>query len=144
MPALSSVSGWVAATGEALLVPDVERDIRFTGQYRDRYRTRSFISVPLKSRGKLLGVMNVTDTTMNEGFTEDNLRTLKSLALQVGMGLENLNLRERITTINQSTNHLFSALQDIQAGSMEIETGLIPETVKGLNQIRRTLVGRRM
>ena len=84
------VSGWVAATGEALLVPDVNQDPRFSDQDKDRYRTGSFLSVPLKSRGRLLGVMNVTDTTMNEGFTEPNLRTLKSLALQVGMGMENL------------------------------------------------------
>jgi signal transduction histidine kinase/putative methionine-R-sulfoxide reductase with GAF domain len=132
VPVGEGVSGWVAATGEAILVPDVDKDMRFSGQFPDRYRTRSFISVPLKSRGRLLGVMNVTDTTMNEGFTEDNLRTLNALALQAGMGMENLNLRDKIGIFNASTSALVSVLQDVQSNSMDIETGLIPATVKGL------------
>ena len=98
VPVGEGVSGWVAATGEPLLVPDMEEDLRFTGQAEDRYRTKSFLSVPLKSRGRPLGVRIVTDTTMNEGFTEENLPTRKSLALQVGMGMDNLNQRESLAT----------------------------------------------
>ncbi|UCG38617.1 MAG: GAF domain-containing sensor histidine kinase [bacterium] len=132
VPVGEGVSGWVAATGESVLVPDVEKDTRFTGQFQDRYRTRSFISVPLKSRGRLLGVMNVTDTNMNEGFTEKNLRTLKVLALQVGMGMENLTLRDRSASLQGTTNLLVSALQELQGGSTDIETGLLPSTVRAM------------
>ncbi|MDF1535467.1 MAG: GAF domain-containing sensor histidine kinase [bacterium] len=127
------VSGWVAATGEALLVPDVNQDPRFSGHDKDRYRTGSFLSVPLKSRGRLLGVMNVTDTTMNEGFTEPNLRTLKSLALQVGMGMENLQHRSVINSNYDATTALVSALQDLQSQAADIESGLVPAAVKTLN-----------
>ncbi len=135
VPVGEGVSGWVAATGDAVLVPDMDQDIRFSAQFQDRYRTRSFISVPLKSRGRLIGVMNVTDTTMNEGFTEENLRTLKSLALQVGMGMENLYLWEEVDRISISSNSLFSTLQEIHGKSMDIETGLIPATVRGMNSV---------
>ena len=129
------VSGWVAATGEALLVPDVNQDPRFSDQDKDRYRTGSFLSVPLKSRGRLLGVMNVTDTTMNEGFTEQNLRTLKSLALQVGMGMENLQHRDIIGINYEATTALVASLQDLPSQATDIESGLVPATVKSLNVI---------
>ena len=129
------VSGWVAATGEALLVPDVNQDPRFSDQDKGRYRTGSFLSVPLKSRGRLLGVMNVTDTNMNEGFTEPNLRTLNSLALQVGMGMENLQHRDIIGINYEATTALVSALQELQTQATDIETGLVPATVKSLNVI---------
>jgi signal transduction histidine kinase/putative methionine-R-sulfoxide reductase with GAF domain len=133
VPVGDGVSGWVAATGEPLLVPDMEEDVRFTGHVEDRYRTKSFISVPLKSRGRLLGVMNVTDTTMNEGFTEENLRTLQSLALQVGMGMENLSQRERLDNHYNSTTSLLSALQELQSDSTDIESGLVPAAIRALN-----------
>jgi len=133
VPIGEGVSGWVAATGEPLLVPDMEKDIRFTGNIEDRYRTKSFISVPLKSRGRLLGVMNVTDTTMNEGFTEENLRTLKSLAFQVGMGMENLSQREKLATHHNHTTSLLSALQELQSDTTDIESGLVPGAIRALN-----------
>lgn len=133
VPVGEGVSGWVAATGEPLLVPDMDEDVRFTANVEERYRTKSFISVPLKSRGRLLGVMNVTDTTMNEGFTEENLRTLISLALQVGMGMDNLNQRERLVTHYNSTTLLLSALQELQSDSTDIESGLVPGAIRALN-----------
>ena len=133
VPVGEGVSGWVAATGEPVLVPDMEKDVRFTGQAEDRYRTRSFISVPLKSRGRLLGVMNVTDTTMNEGFTEENLHTLKSLALQVGMGIENLSQRDSLLTHYNAATSLLSALTELQSDATDIEGGLVPGAIRAFN-----------
>lgn len=133
VPMGEGVSGWVAATGEPLIVPDMEKDVRFNGQMDDRYRTRSFISVPLKSRGRLLGVMNVTDTTMNEGFTDENLRTLKSLALQVGMGMENISQNERLANHYHTTTAVLSALQELQSDTTDIESGLVPAAIRALN-----------
>lgn len=133
VPVGEGVSGWVAATGEPLLVPDMEKDPRFTGQAENRYRTRSFLSVPLKSRNRLLGVMNVTDTTMNEGFTEENLLTLKSLALQVGMGMENLQQRESLVAQYNSSTSLLVALTELQSDATDIESGLVPGAIRALN-----------
>ena len=133
VPVGEGVSGWVAATGEPLLVPDMDKDPRFTEITENRYRTRSFISVPLKSRGRLLGVMNVTDTVMNEGFTEENLLTLKSLALQVGMGMENFQQRESLVTHYNSSTSLLVALTELQSDATDIESGLVPGAIRALN-----------
>ncbi|MBN2720071.1 MAG: GAF domain-containing sensor histidine kinase [Proteobacteria bacterium] len=135
IPLGEGVAGWVAATGDAVLVTDVDEDIRFSVRPGDRYRTKSFISVPLKSRGKLLGVLNITDTAMNKGFNEENLVTLKTLALQAGMGMENLSLIDDLEGISFSGTSLTLALQEIQAGSRDIESGLIPAAVRGAREV---------
>ncbi|TNF49931.1 GAF domain-containing sensor histidine kinase, partial [bacterium] len=132
VPLGDGVAGWVAATGDSLLVPDVEQDPRFSQSLPGRYRTSSFISVPLKSRARLLGVLNVTDATHNEGFTEQNLRTLEPLALQVGMGMENLRLRDMIESGLSTSTSLIFGLQELQPGSTDIETDLMPSLVRGL------------
>jgi len=135
VPLGEGVSGWVAATGDDVLVSDVDKDIRFSAQSGERYRTKSFISVPLKSRGQPLGVLNITDTSINEGFTRENLLTLKSIALQVGMGMENLSLNEEIEGISLSRNSLITALYEMKASPRDIENGLIPTAVRGANSV---------
>jgi len=135
IPVGEGVAGWVAATGEALLVRDIEEDARFADRLEDRYKTRSFISVPLKSRGRILGVLNVTDTTRNVVFTENNLNTLRTLGLQVGMGMENMHLRDRMNFLYSATSAFIPTLHDLQSGPIDIEAGLIPSTIKGLINI---------
>lgn len=132
VPVGEGVAGWVAATGETLLVPDVDEDTRFAGHFPDRYRTKSFMSVPLKSRGRLLGVLNVSDSTSNEGFTENNLRTLRPLALQVGMGMENLGFRERMGSVTPISGALVSGLLELHQSHTDIESGLIPAMIKAM------------
>ncbi len=135
VPVGDGVAGWVAATGDSLLVPDVDQDHRFSIMFPERYRTRSFLSVPLKSRGRLLGVLNVSDTTRNEGFTESNFGTLKPLALQIGMGMENLRLREDIHNMYTASTSLVSVLQQLTRDISDIESELIPNMIKGLGKV---------
>jgi signal transduction histidine kinase/putative methionine-R-sulfoxide reductase with GAF domain len=132
IPVGEGIAGWVAATGDTLLVEDVDDDPRFNGHLPDRYRTKSFMSVPLKSRGKILGVLNVSDSRSNEGFTEDNLRTLKPLALQVGMGMENLEFRDRMDVIIPISSTLLSALLDLHQNHNDIESGLVPGMIEAM------------
>ena len=132
IPIGEGVAGWVAATGESLLVQDVRKDPRFPDPFPDRYRTRSFISVPLKSRGKLLGVLNVTDTSRNAGFSDENLSILNPLALQVGMGMENLLLKERSDFGGTGLSTLTSTIRSIKTDVIDMENGLIPTLMRGV------------
>ncbi len=135
VPLGDGVAGWVAATGDSLLVPDVEKDHRFSRMSPERYRTRSFLSVPLKSRGRLLGVLNVSDTTRNEGFTEKNLNTLKPLALQVGMGMDNLKLRDDSLGMYNASTSLLLFLQELNPKISDIESELIPGILNALFRV---------
>ncbi|HEV8128035.1 MAG TPA: ATP-binding protein, partial [Candidatus Eisenbacteria bacterium] len=51
-----SIAGWVAKHGAPLLVTDVEEDPRFTRRNGHQYETKSLLSVPIKTDGRVIGV----------------------------------------------------------------------------------------
>ena len=94
------ISGWVAKQGEALLVRDIDDDPRFKFATKNKYKTKSFISLPLKTENHVVGVMNVTDkfSTMKV-FTEEDLRYLQLLAHQTVIQIENIRLCEKLASL---------------------------------------------
>src|ERR671923_2402758 len=65
------IAGWVARHGESLIVPDVYTDPRFAKRVDEltKWQTRSIICVPLKSKHRVLGVMQLINVQMT-GFGE--------------------------------------------------------------------------
>ncbi|HSB62408.1 MAG TPA: GAF domain-containing protein, partial [Vicinamibacteria bacterium] len=64
------LAGWVARAGEPLLVADAYQNPRFDPSY-DRltgFTTRSIMTVPLKTKGEVLGVLQVMNKAGGEGF----------------------------------------------------------------------------
>jgi PAS domain S-box-containing protein len=86
------ISGWVAGTGESLIVPDVMKDVRFIPSKIDR--TRSETAIPIKIKEQVIGVIDVESDQVN-GFDESDLVVLQSLADQVAVAIENARLYEQ-------------------------------------------------
>jgi signal transduction histidine kinase len=86
------ISGWVAGTGESLIVPDVMKDVRFIPSKNDQ--TRSETAIPIKIKGQVIGVIDVESDRVN-GFDESDLVVLQSLADQVAVAIENARLYEQ-------------------------------------------------
>ena len=87
------VAGWVAQEGRPLIVPDVQKDSRFypgvdqiTG-----FTTRSILCAPLKSRDRVLGVIEAMNK-IGGSFDGNDLRLLESLAAFVIIAIENARL----------------------------------------------------
>jgi signal transduction histidine kinase len=71
------ISGMVAAEREPLLVKDIRKDSRFQNRQRfNHYRTNSFLSVPIMSDDKLVGVININDKASGKSFTLKDLRSV--------------------------------------------------------------------
>jgi GAF domain-containing protein len=85
------ITGWVAATGEPLLVPDVSQEPRYI--MISGSKTRSELAVPLKTKDAIIGVLNVESDHLN-AFDESDLAVLQSLAHQAAMAIENARLFE--------------------------------------------------
>ncbi len=90
------IAGHVAATGEALLVEDVERDPRFERQNHERYYTHSCISTPLVDGGRVRGVINVNNKRDRSIFAHSDLRLLGAIATHAAMALRNANRFEEL------------------------------------------------
>ncbi len=86
------VSGWVAASGEPLLVPDVRREPRYVRIADDQIG--SALVLPLKIKGEVVGVLNVESERLN-AFDAADIAVLQSLVNQLAVAIENARLYER-------------------------------------------------
>ncbi len=86
------IVGWVAATGEPLLVNDVSQEPRFV-PYPDQVpdETRSEVVVPLVVGNQVIGVLDVESSELN-AFGNEDLFILKTLAAQVAIAVEDARL----------------------------------------------------
>src|SRR5271165_23580 len=74
------IAGHVAKHGEKLIVPDVYTDVRFAKRIDEmtKWETRSIICVPLRSRLRVLGVIQLVNVDMQH-FGEQEEYFLQSL-----------------------------------------------------------------
>jgi len=100
----SSISGYVAKTGKPLIVEDIERDPRFARINRQKYESKSLISVPLIYKDELFGVINLNNKVDGKPFSQDDLSMLASLAVPAAVAIDRANLiAEKTRTINELT-----------------------------------------
>ncbi len=83
------IAGWVAAHGESLLVADVSQEPRYVDMKGSA--TRSELTVPIKVKNDVIGVLDVQSDSMN-AFDQTDLNVLESLAHQAGAAIENARL----------------------------------------------------
>ncbi|RME78664.1 MAG: GAF domain-containing protein, partial [Planctomycetota bacterium] len=84
-------------TDSAILCSDASSDERFSGmQSIINYNIRSAMCVPLKHKGKLLGVLQVDNRLSSGAFKEDDLELLTSICNLAAMAIENAKLFQNI------------------------------------------------
>jgi len=91
IPPGAGVAGWVAENQTYLLVPDTRKDDRFYPQIDDMtgMETRSLLCVPMKSKRKLIGVLEVMNKKDNSLFTEDDALILSVFSHHAAIAIEN-------------------------------------------------------
>jgi putative methionine-R-sulfoxide reductase with GAF domain len=97
-PIGKGIAGYVAMTGEPLLVPDAYADPRFNKEAdkRSGFVTRSILCVPLLIHGKILGVVQVINSIRKPCFDEADAHTLISLAAHAAIAIENARLYDEL------------------------------------------------
>src|ERR1700726_3296034 len=105
------IAGWVAKHGQALIVPDVQNDPRFSARLDEitRLQTHSVICVPLRSKHRVLGVIQLVNA--NVGLSEQELFFLQALCDYAAISIENARSVEKIQelTITDDCTGLFNA-----------------------------------
>lgn len=95
VPIGEGIAGRVARNGFPLLVNDIERDSRVATPNRPRFRTKSFISIPLKNHDRLVGVLNLADKRDDTSFTEADLNLVHSFTNQAVLMIDRAAVLER-------------------------------------------------
>jgi len=93
------VSGSVAETGKAVLIPDVKKDSRFLFYKGLKKNIGSFISVPLTDSGKIMGVLNVHKKEANT-LNQDDLELLRDISSHIMLSIKNAKVYEKIKRIS--------------------------------------------
>ncbi len=97
------VSGWVAKKDKLLLVKDISKDRRFRNIENESFYKKSLISQPLKSKGKIIGVINISNKKSKDGFTKDDEKLLRAIALESSIAIENALLYSRLSVVYMQT-----------------------------------------
>jgi PAS domain S-box-containing protein len=107
------ITGWVAHSGEPLLVNDVSREPRhyFVEESKD---TKSELAVPIKLKGKIIGVLDVQSVEL-DAFSGDDIFILQNLADQLAIPIENARLYEAERQQLHQLEELAAASQRITA-----------------------------
>ncbi len=85
------VAGWVVETGQPLFVQDVESDHAFLAIKKSNITRGTLMSVPLKAKDKILGVLNISRVTPNS-FSKNDFELFVNLANQAAIAIENARL----------------------------------------------------
>src|ERR1700685_591923 len=106
------IAGWVAKHGESRVVPDAQADPVFANRVDQatKWETRSVICVPLRSKLRVLGVIQLVNVDMAQ-FTDAELFFLQSLSDYAAIAIENARWVEKIQelTITDDCTGLFNA-----------------------------------
>jgi len=110
------IAGQVALSGEPLIIEDAAVDYRFNAPALRQLGLRSFASIPLKSRKRLIGVMNMGSFGQRTLSGEDK-RLLLNIGLHMGTVIENVLLFEEIAS---KSDELKKALNIIEQRNEEL------------------------
>jgi signal transduction histidine kinase len=113
IPIGSGIAGLVAATGQYQIVNDAQRDQRWYGELRAAqgadFSTTSILAVPLISRNKVIGVLEVMNKRDGTGFDDNNANLLMAFAGQAAVAVENANMfRSTDEALSERVRQLFN------------------------------------
>lgn len=96
LPLGQGIAGWVVQQGEPVMVPDASKDTRFFGEFDkgSGLTTRSILCVPLQTKGRTIGAIEVINKE-SDTFHEEDLRFLTSIAAPAATAIENARLFEQ-------------------------------------------------
>jgi diguanylate cyclase (GGDEF)-like protein len=107
------VAGWVAREGKPMVVHDVGEDPRFFNEMDLTlgFQTNSILCVPLETRGKVLGVLEVINKKGGGQFSDGDLNLVTKLAGFAAVAIENARLyhQAKLLTLTDELTHLYNS-----------------------------------
>jgi signal transduction histidine kinase len=127
------IAGWVIERGQPLLLTagaSVESSVR---QAMHRDEVASAICVPLKIKGRIIGVLNASKMVPDHPFTDHDLELLSILASQVAIAIENSRIHE--ATRNRSSQlAALNELGRVVTSTLDLDE-VLRMAMRGINQI---------
>jgi adenylate cyclase len=117
----TSIAKYAVINKSPLLVEDIENDGRFGRTNRSTYATKSFICMPLKTIGDIIGVITVSRRNDNTIFTQDDVEVLTPLLSNAAFTFENIRLFKENETDTELMKATIKILKAINSSLRESE-----------------------
>jgi GAF domain-containing protein len=130
------IAGMVAKNPTPVLVEDIEKDANFKRFRRNHYKTKSFISCPIISKNKLLGILNINDKKDGTPFSVDEFELLKVLANHAAIALENAFLLAQLKSKAEELEDINKKLVETDILKTEFLTRISHELRTPLNSVK--------
>ena len=100
------IAGTAFSTGEVQIVTDVESSPNHARRFDEltKMQTRSVIALPLKARGRVLGVLELING-LDQNIDKQNLAALKAIADYAAIAIENARNFERVQELTIKDEH---------------------------------------
>jgi response regulator RpfG family c-di-GMP phosphodiesterase len=111
------VAGWVAKHRRPICVSGADASAEVTGSGRDRYRSHTFMSVPIELNGELLGVLNATDPISPKGYSAEDCHLFLQLAHRIAAAWhQTLDAQEHQAGVADTAHTLRELLRHLERG----------------------------
>ena len=126
LPVGKGVVGWIAKTGESVLIKDTREDNRHYKKVDSQtgLEIRSIIGVPIHFKERTVGVLQVVDTVPDR-FNRRQLRLMVGIAASAGVALSNAMLFDRtqqeIAARKQTEKKLRKRERELKIKSQNLE-----------------------
>jgi signal transduction histidine kinase len=140
MPIGEGIAGGVASSGESMVLEDISKDPRAAcPDLVSREGLRGFASIPLKTKDRVIGVMNIASHVANR-FAADDVSLLSSIGDYLGTAIEQARLYDRLTRASQRYQTLLQhALTAQEQERKRIARELHDETSQAITSLTLSL-----
>ena len=98
-----SISGWVALNNQIIIKDNIENDPWFKEQNKGEYFVNTLLSIPLATKERVIGVLNLSNKKSRAPFGNEEAEFLKGLTTEASIALQNASLYEQIQDSYLST-----------------------------------------
>ncbi len=107
------IAGRVVQSGEPIVVNDVMDSPETIAMVGERGKFRAYISVPMRSKNKVVGALSLASYLPNK-FEPETVRLLVAMGDAIGIGVENASAAKRLEEANKISEQLLEKLISAQ------------------------------
>ena len=113
IPVDEGIAGWVALHGHPVIANNARTDPRFSHRVdvRTGFLTQSIAAVPLKIKGRIVGVLEVLNKYSGNGFDHEDIQLMSSIAAQAAIAIENARLYQHV---RQERDQIIRAQENVR------------------------------
>jgi GAF domain-containing protein len=144
IPSDAGIAGWVAGSGQPLVVEDVATDPRFAidEARKTGYVPKGLMAVPLMHEERVLGVLNVLDRPERRRFSVAEMDLLGMFANQAAVALDLLMHARRIEKLLAGAGDELNAVAALAGAVERLEGDARAAGLRMLDALRDVLAAR--